>query len=62
MLLIKSMNRQQLADRYNISDKTLRRRLREHDLSFGSARILLPEQVRQVIEALGPWEINLDDS
>jgi len=56
------MNRKQLADKYKISDKTLGRRMRDRGLFFGSVQILLPDQVRQIIEALGPWEIILDDT
>ena len=62
MQSLKSMSRKQLALEYGISDKTFTRRLKEHNLLFGSARVLLPDQVRQIIDALGPWTIKIDDA
>lgn len=62
MQSLTSMSRKQLAIAYGISDKTFRRRLIEHNISFGSARVLLPDQVRQIIDALGPWVVSLDDT
>ncbi len=55
--ILTSQTRQQLARLYNISDKTFSRRIRRAGFDFGSDRLLLPVQVQQVVERLGPWQI-----
>jgi hypothetical protein len=57
-----AMSRKQLADKYGISDKTLNRRLKLHKLNFGYVRVLLPKQIKEVIDALGPWETTYDET
>jgi len=55
-LLITTMTRQELARLYKHSDRQFRRKLERAGLSFPD-RVLLPHQVRQIVEQLGPWEI-----
>ena len=49
------LNRNQLAVLYGVSDKTFRTMLRRHGLDFGTARLLLPKQIEQIIDAMGHW-------
>ena len=50
-------NRKELAAMYRISGKLFAKRLKKHGLDFGSDRVLLPGQIIQIIENLGPWDI-----
>ena len=53
---VETLSKKELADKYNISEKTLKRRLRHSGLIFPH-RILLPAQVFKVIEKLGYWDV-----
>ena len=59
--LIRAMSLGELASKYGTTTKTLNKRLSRRGVSFGKDRLLLAVQVKQAIDALGHWEINLDD-
>lgn len=56
-----SMNRKEIASAYNISEKTLKARLKRVGLHFGSDRILLPDQIAQIVLKLGPWQVIIEE-
>lgn len=58
--LLEPKNRKELAAMYQISGKLLAKRLKKHGLDFGNDRVLLPSQIVQIIEKLGPWSIPLN--
>lgn len=53
-----SLTRKELANLYGASDKTFCTMLRRDELDFGTARVLTPKQIGQIVQAFGHWLLN----
>lgn len=56
---VRALYRSELARAYGISGKVFRQRLQRSGLDFGRAKLLMPNEVAQVIDKLGipEWDI-----
>lgn len=54
-------SKSELAGNYGITTKQLLRRCKRAGVVMGNERILLPQKVREIVRALGPWTIDYEE-
>ena len=56
-----TMYKSQVAAKYRISTKQLAQRCKRAGVILGDERILLPQKIREIVRALGHWELDYEE-